>query len=289
MAGGSLNAVASRGDDNVLMFVSGVGNTSIVTSVDGDTFVGFTGSHTLYSGGASNDNFLCIRRHPTDNTRFLIVGSRGSNTIDAALLVETQDGTAFTRYPMAPVNAQIRDIVWWPAQNLWVAAQSNGDVQVAPALTGPWTIRSTGNTQRLDKLLVDGPTLYGLGASGRLITTTDAQAFVLSVFDPRITTVNAFEKVGSTFVVTAAVTGAIDGLGRIIVSEDMITARSRIYSDGSLPASPGAFVVADNRIAFTDGQNPVFSQSLDFNPSLQFVAPDLRAGNTVQAEWFIKT
>jgi hypothetical protein len=277
---------AVRGDGSIFMLCGGGGQTTVYTSTNGDTLTTLTSRHTLY-GGSTSDTYSRIKPHPTDNTKFLIVGNRSSAN-DQALILETQDGTTVTRHPTAPTSSSLTDIVWWPAQNLWVASMLNGDVQVASALAGPWVVRATGNTQRIDRLLVDGPTLYGLGASGRLITTTDAQAFVLSVFDPRINTVRGFQKVGSTFVILAQST-ALDGLGRIIVSDDMINPRSRIYSDGTQPNAPDGLVIADNRIFFFEGDRPVFSQSLDFNPSLQFVAPDLRAGNTVQAEWFIKT
>lgn len=283
----SANALAARGDDSIMMASNGSSTLYTVTALGAAPTV-LSNRYTLYAGGTTGDQFLRILAHPTNTGLFLICGSNGTAG-NQALLLGTADGTAITRYTMAPTSASVRDVTWFPAAALWIAAMSDGTIQTAPALDGVWTIRNSGNTQLLERIVIVGNTAYFLGTGGRMVIMPgDAPTQLMStLINGGISTIVDAVRIGDvTFILASS--NVLDGRARVLVSYDMTKTDYRIYDDGSFPSAPKALVVAAGRIVFFESTSPVVSQALDLNPMTQFVVPTFNSNNGAVTN-YIKT
>lgn len=241
--------------------------------------------------GGTNDAIYGVFRNPDNDGQFVVAVRDNANNAPV-LAVHTNFSAQATRINMAPSSGYVEGFVKWPEAGLFVCTMTDGSIQTAPALAGPWTVRPTGKNSAFKSPLIVNGSLYAFGSNGELLSADFNSPFVysFSYFDDAMSTVNDAKKIGDTVIIVGTPrTGSNDARGRIIVSTDMVNFEAMSFVNGGYPSNPKSIVTDGNIVAFVDTSSPfpIFSQALDIDFNTEFTLPSIPS-NTPAASWYFR-
>lgn len=233
---------------------------------------------------------------PSGHTRRLKPGGGKlwfvGGTVNAGLIVSSPDGVALTVHASA-IATTVNDIAFQDDLR-GIAVHDGGRVQTTDDGGTTWTERTTGVTESLSAVLWDADIQQYVifGSKGRMLMTGDRLIFTKGIVSHAITTPRRVIKSGSTIALTSS-SSALDGRGRILISNDYSNWSNRRVDNSDLPtdvndiAADGegrfAAIVSSSTAPYKNGL--VATAAPAFDPATHFWIPPLPATNLLYETW----